>query len=166
MEVHVSRRKNWWAFMKISLLLKCNMKHFHGSAGQSEKELVRNYENQSPMEMHYETVSWKCTPVGERIGEKLWKSVFYGIAIWNIFMEVQVSRRKNCRGFMKISLLWKCDMKDVHESARQSLKELVRNYENQSPTEWQYETCSCKCTSVGERIGEKLWKSVFYGNAI
>ena len=47
-------------------------------------------------------------------------------------------------------------MKDVHESARQSLKELVRNYENQSPTEWQYETCSCKCTSVGERIGEKL----------
>ena len=57
--------------MKISLLLKCNMKHFHGSARQSEKELVRNYENQSPMEMHYETVSWKCTPVGERIGEKL-----------------------------------------------------------------------------------------------
>ena len=57
--------------MKISLVLKCNMKHFHGSAGQSEKELVRNYENQSPMEMHYETVSWKYTSVGERIGEKL-----------------------------------------------------------------------------------------------
>ena len=57
---------------------------------------------------------------------------------------------------MKISLLWKCDMKDVHESARQSLKELVRNYENQSPMEMQYETFSWKCTSVRERIGEKL----------
>ena len=56
---------------------------------------------------------------------------------------------------MKISLLWKCDMKDVHESARQSLKELVRNYENQSPTEMQYEAFSWKCTSVRERTGEE-----------
>ena len=47
------------------------MKHFHGSVRQSEKELVRNYENQSPMDMQYETFSWKSMSVGERIGEKL-----------------------------------------------------------------------------------------------
>ena len=47
------------------------MKHVHGSARQSEKELVSNYENQSPTEMQYETLSWKRTSVGERIGEKL-----------------------------------------------------------------------------------------------
>ena len=47
------------------------MKHFHGSARQSEKELVRNHEKQSPMEMQYETFSWKCRSVRERIGEKL-----------------------------------------------------------------------------------------------
>ena len=57
--------------MKLSLLWKWNMNHFDGSACQSEKELVRNYENQSPMEMEYETCSWKCTSVGERIGEEL-----------------------------------------------------------------------------------------------
>ena len=57
--------------MKISLLRKCNINHFHGSARQSEKELVRNHEKQSPMEMQYETFSWKCTSVRERIGEKL-----------------------------------------------------------------------------------------------
>ena len=72
-----------------------------------------------------------------------------------MFMEVHVSRRKNWCAFMKISLLWKCNMKDVHESARQSLKELVRNYENQSPTEMQYEAFSWKCTSVRERTGEE-----------
>ena len=47
------------------------MKHFHGTARQSEKELARNYKNQSPMEMQYETFSWKCTSVGERTGEEL-----------------------------------------------------------------------------------------------
>ena len=47
------------------------MKHFHGSVRQSEKELVRNYENQSPMDMQYETFSWKSMSVGEGIGEKL-----------------------------------------------------------------------------------------------
>ena len=41
------------------------------SARQSDRELVTNYENQSPMEIQYETCSWKCTSVGERIGEHL-----------------------------------------------------------------------------------------------
>ena len=41
--------------MKISLLWQCIMKQFHGSARQWEKELLRNYENQSPMGMQYET---------------------------------------------------------------------------------------------------------------
>ena len=44
--------------MKSNLLWKCNMKHFHGSARQSEKELVRNYGNQSPMGMQYETFKY------------------------------------------------------------------------------------------------------------
>ena len=57
--------------MKISLLWECNMKHVHANARHSQKELVKNYKNQSPMAMHYETVSWKCTSVGERIVEKL-----------------------------------------------------------------------------------------------
>ena len=57
--------------MKISLLRNSNMKHFHGTARQSEKELARNYKNQSPMEMQYETFSWKCTSVGKRIGGNL-----------------------------------------------------------------------------------------------
>ena len=43
--------------MKVSLLRNCNMKYPHGSAGQSEKELSRIYENQSPMEMRYERCS-------------------------------------------------------------------------------------------------------------
>ena len=47
------------------------MKHFHGNARQSEKELVGIYENKSPTEMQYETLSWKCTSVGERTGEEL-----------------------------------------------------------------------------------------------
>ena len=47
------------------------MKHFHGSARQSERELVRNYENQSPKKFQYETFLWNCTSVGERIGEEL-----------------------------------------------------------------------------------------------
>lgn len=57
------------------------MKHVHGSARQSEKELVSIYENQSRTEMQYETFSWKCTSVRERISEKLWKSVAHGNAI-------------------------------------------------------------------------------------
>ena len=47
-------------------------------------------------------------------------------------------------------------MKHVHGSGRESKKQLVRNYENQSPMGMQYETCSCKCTSLAERIGEEL----------
>ena len=47
------------------------MKHVHGSARQSEKELVSIYENQSRTEMQYETFSWKCRSVGERIGKEL-----------------------------------------------------------------------------------------------
>ena len=46
------------------------MKHVHASARQSEKELVRNYENLSPTEMQYEAFSWKCTSVRERAGEE------------------------------------------------------------------------------------------------
>ena len=47
------------------------MKQFHGSARQLEKELVRNYENQSSTELQYEISSWKCRSVGERIVEDL-----------------------------------------------------------------------------------------------
>ena len=57
--------------MKISLLWECNMKHVHANARHSQKELVKNYKNQSSMAMQYETFSWKCTSVGERIGEEL-----------------------------------------------------------------------------------------------
>ena len=47
------------------------MKHVHGSARQSEKELVSIYENQSSTELQYEISSWKCRSVGERIVEDL-----------------------------------------------------------------------------------------------
>ena len=152
--------------MKISLLWKCIMKQFHGSTRQLEKELVRNYENQSSTELQYEISSWKCRSVGERIVEDLWKSVSYGNAIWKMFMKVHASRWKNWWEIMKISLLRNGNMKHVHASARQSEKELVRNYENQSPTEMQYEAFSWKCTSVRERTGEESWKAISYGNAI